>query len=202
LELNVADGMQQSNTIRTFPADARTAARSGAQAASDAARQGAEAMHHAAGAVGEATRRSAQAMAEGQRQFVQDAAERLAGMSQKVAEAVQGTTEDMRALMVLPSAARGGLQDLQQSATGLFEGIVRTNVRATQALFRLYDPSAVIELQQRFAREYRDALLEGSATLVRAARRAADETLRPLEAQVEQRRQARQDEQRDQHAAE
>ncbi len=119
-----------------------------------------------------------------------------------MAEAVQSTTEDVRELMVLPNAARGGLQDVRQGVVGLVEGIVRTNVRATQELFRLYNPGAFVELQQRFAREYLDALLEGSATLVRAARRTADETLRPLEQQVEQRRQAREGEQRRQHAAE
>lgn len=143
----MADGMQQSNTIHTLRADARAAERSSARAASDVTRQGAEAMHRASDAAGEATRRGAQAMAEGQRQFTQDVAERFADVSQKVARAIQGTTEAARELMMLPNAARGGLQDLQQGVTGLFEGIVRTNVRATQELFRLYDPSAVIALQ-------------------------------------------------------
>ena len=86
--------------------------------------------------------------------------------------------------------------------TGLFEGIVRTNVRAAQELFRLYDPSAVIELQQRFAREYLDAFMQGTATLVRAARRSADETLQPLEQQIERRRQQANEDQRYQLAAE
>lgn len=91
---------------------------------------------------GEAMRRSVQATADGQRQFAQDAAEQFADVSQKMAQAVQGTTEGLRALMVLPNAARGGLQDLQQGVAGLFEGVVRANVRATQELFRLYNPSA------------------------------------------------------------
>ena len=62
-------------------------------------------------------------------------------------------------------------------------------------------PAAFVELQQRFAREYLDALLEGGATLVRAARRTADETLLPLEQQIEQRRQGRQPAQGYQRAA-
>jgi hypothetical protein len=57
-----------------------------------------------------------------------------------------------------------------------------------------------VELQQRFAREYTDTLLRNSATLVRAMRRTADETLRPLERQ--QREQANQGGQRFQTAAE
>lgn len=45
-----------------------------------------------------------------------------------------------------------------------------------------------MELQQRFAKEYLDTLMQGVATIVRATRRNADETLRPLEQQIEQRR--------------
>ena len=56
-------------------------------------------------------------------------------------------------------------------------------------LFRLGDPAPLVELQQRFAREYTDTLLRNSATLVRAMRRTADEALRPLEQQIRQREQ-------------
>ncbi len=73
---------------------------------------------------------------------------------------------------------------------GLVEGVMQTNLRATQELFRLTDPTAIIELQQRFAREYVDAVMQNTVTLVRAVRRTADETLHPLEAQVAQRQQA------------
>jgi len=75
---------------------------------------------------------------------------------------------------------------------GLVEGVVQTNLRATQELFRLTNPTAIIEMQQRFARDYMDTVMQGTATLVRAVRRTADETLHPLEAQVAQRRQAHQ----------
>lgn len=193
------DDRQQSETTRSFQA----AARSGAQTMSDMARQGAEAMHRASDAASETTNRGAQALAEGQRALAQAAAERFADMSQRAAQAVQATTEDMRALMVLPNAARGGLRDMQQGFANLADETVRTNVRAAQELFRLYNPSTVIELQQRFAREYLSAFLEGSAALVRAARRTADEALQPLEQQIERRRQqANEDQRRYRHAAE
>ena len=91
--------------------------------------------------------------------------------------------------MVLPNSAQGGLQDMQQSVTGLVEGMVRTNLHVAQQLFQLANPGGYIELQQRFAREYLDTLMQGTATLVRATRRTAEETLRPLEQQMEQRRQ-------------
>jgi hypothetical protein len=165
---------------------------------------GAVAVQRGAETASETARRSAEAVAGTQREFVQQAAERFQDVSQKIAEAVQGTTEDVRALMVIPNAAQGGLRDLQQSVVGLVEGVVRTNLRATQELFQLANPTAYVELQQRFAREYLDALMQGTATLVRATRRTADEALRPLEQQIEQRRRQQQDNQGQgyRHAAE
>ena len=127
-------------------------------------------------------------MADTQRQITQDAAQRFEEVSGKVAEAARGTTENVRQLMALPNAAEGGLHDLQQGMTGLVEGVVQTNLRAAQELFRLANPAPFVELQQRFAREYTDTLVRNSATLVRAMRRTADETLRPLEQQIEQQR--------------
>ena len=70
--------------------------------------------------------------------------------------------------------------------TGLVEGVVQTNLRAAQELFRLADPAPIVELQQRFVREYTDTLLQNSATLARAFRRTAEESLRPLEEQIRQ----------------
>ena len=174
------------------------AAQQGGHAAADALRQnaevganvarqgteaGADAVRRVADVSNDTARRSAQAVAEAQRQIAQDAAQRFEEVSRKVADAAKGTTENMRQLMALPNAAQGGLRDLQQGVTGLVEGVVQTNLRAAQELFRLANPAPFVELQQRFAREYTDALLRNSATLVRAVRRTADETLRPLEEQ-------------------
>ncbi|MBD0274267.1 MAG: phasin family protein, partial [Acetobacteraceae bacterium] len=146
--------------------------------------------------------RGAQAVVEGQRQIVQDAARRAEEVSRKVAEAAQGTTENVRRLMALPNAAEGGLRDFQQGVTGLVEGVVQTNLRVAQELFRLTNPAPFVELQQRFVREYTDTLVQNSATLVRAMRRTADETLRPLEEQIRQRAQDNQADARFQAAAE
>src|SRR5918997_5047962 len=112
-----------------------------------------------------------------------------------------GTSENMRRLMMLPNAAEGGLRDLQQAMVGLVEGVVQTNLRVAQEVFRLANPAPIVELQQRFAREYTDALLQNGATLVRAVRRTADEALRPLEQQIA-RQQREQGGQRFQTAAE
>ena len=79
---------------------------------------------------------------------------------------------------------------------------MQTNLRVTQELVRLANPSPLVELQQRFVREYLDVVLESSATLVRAVRRTAEQTLGPIEQQIEQRRHANRSGQRYQNAAE
>ena len=197
---NAADAVQQGGRF------AAEAARNEADAVADVARRGgeagAEAFNRAGEFAGETTRRGAQAVVESQRQIAQDAAERFEEVSRKIAQATQGTTENVRRLMALPNAAEGGLRDMQQGVAGLFEGVVQTNLRAAQELFRLSNPSPLVELQQRFVREYTDALVQNSATLVRAVRRTADETLRPLEEQIRQREQSNQNDARFQTAAE
>ena len=155
---------------------------------SDAVRGGAEAGAEVTRRAGEATGRGMQAAAESGRRLTEEAADRFEETGRQMAQAVQDTAEDMRRLMVLPRAVDGGLRDMQQALSGLVDGVLRTNLRATQELVRLTNPGAVIELQRRFVREYLDALLEGQATLLRAVRRTTEETLHPLEAQIEQRR--------------
>ena len=171
------------------------ALRQNAEAGADVARRGSEAgaenFRRAGEAASETVRRGAQAVADAQRQIAQDAAQRFEEVSRKVAEAARGTSENVRQLMALPNAAEGGLRDFQQGVAGLFEGVMRTNLRAAQEVLRLANPAPFVELQQRFAREYTDALLQNGATLVRAVRRTADETLRPLEEQIERQRRER-----------
>jgi len=180
----------------------RRSAEVSAEAARRGGEAGADAVQRAGTAASENLRRGTQVVAESQQQIVQDAAGKFEEVSRKLAEAVRGTTEDLRTLMVLPNAANSGLQDLNQSVTGLFEGVVRTNLRATQELFRLVNPSPFVELQQRFVSDYVNTVVEGSATMVRATRRTAEETLRPLEQQIEQRQQARRSAPSFQNAAE
>ncbi len=208
---NHSHSSKQQNDQTSAGRNAAEAVHQGAQAAQQSGRATREAMQHAGDATADATRRtseagaqamqrtgdaagetmqrSAEAFAEGQREFLQKTAEQFEDVSRKVAEAAQGTTENLRTLMTLPNAAQGGLQDLQHSVTGLIEGVVRTNLRAAQEMFHLANPVAIIEMQQRFAHEYLDAFMQGTATLVRATRRTADEMLRPLEQQIEQQRQ-------------
>ena len=200
----MADHTQQNPTrqaaeaVQTSGRATSDAVRRGGEFAADATRRvgeaGADAVNRSGRVGGESLRHGTQHLAESQQQIIQNAAEQFEQLSRKVAQAVQGTSEDVRSLMALPGTARGGLQDLQQGVSGLIEGVVRTNLRATQEFFRLANPGAYIELQHRFVRQYLDTLIENSVTVVRAVRRTADETLGPLEQQLQQRRSARQDE--------
>jgi hypothetical protein len=187
-----ADAAQQGGHAT---ADAlRQNAETGADVARRGSEAGSQAMRRAGDMANDTARRGTQAVVESQRRIAQDAAERFEEVSRKVADAARGTTENMRQLMALPNAAKGGLRDMQQGAAGLVEGMARTNLRAMQELFRLANPAPFVELQQRFAREYTDTMLRNGATLARAVRRTADETLRPLEEQIQrqQREQANQ----------
>jgi len=180
--------MQQSGQVTN------EAIRRGVEATAEMTRHGTqagvEATRRAGETANEAVRRSTQVVAEGQRQIAQEAAQTFQEVSRKVVQVAQGTSEEVRRLATLPQAAEGGLRDLQQGMAGLIESVVQTNLRATQELFRLTNPTAIIELQQRFVRDYLDTVMQSTATLVRAVRRTADETLHPLEAQVGQRQQA------------
>jgi hypothetical protein len=193
---------KQQDTVRQGAEAVQTSARAtseavqrGGEVAADTTRRsgaaGADVANRIAQASAETVRRGTQELAESQRQIVQNAAQQLEAVSRKVAEAIQGTQEDVRSLMTLPSAARGGLQDWQQGVTSLIQGVARTNLQATQELLRLANPGALVELQQRFVRQYLDTVIENSVTLVRAVRRTADETLGPLEQQLNQRQSAR-----------
>jgi hypothetical protein len=189
---------QAAEAVQTGGRATSDAIRRGSEAAADATRRigeaGAEAVDRSGRVGSESIRQGTQDVVESQQQIIQNAAEQFEQLSHKLAQAVQGTSEDVRSLMVLPGAAQGGLQDLQRGVAGLIEGVIRTNLQATQELFRLANPGAFVELQQRFVRQYLDTLFENSVTLVRAVRRTADETLGPLEQQLQQRRSAHQDE--------
>jgi CBS domain-containing protein len=166
----------------------RQAGDSGAELVRRGSDASAAMMRHLSDTAGETMRKGGQARAEGQRNLLQGVAEQFEQTAYKVSHAVQGTAQDMRIFMELPTTAGRGLQDFQRGVGSLVEGTIRTNLRATTELLRLTNPAAVIELQQRFVREWLDTLLQGSVALIRASREAADQTLRPLEQQVEQRR--------------
>lgn len=190
-------GTNQSHDTRTHNQQQSgqhgiNAAHEGAGATQESGRATAEAMREAgqaAARVGarmgetsaEMMRRNTGAMAETHREITKEAAERMEEATRNIAEAQRSTAEDMKTFMQLPTAAEGGLKDLHQSMASLVEGVVQTNLRATEELAKLTNPAGFIELQHRFMRDYMAALLEGTAMITRAIRQTAEQSLPPIE---------------------
>jgi hypothetical protein len=81
-------------------------------------------------------------------------------------------------LVLLPAVSeRSGMQALQQNLAGLINGVLQTNLYAAQEIFRAATPEAVLELQQRFVRDYIAALINGTMTLVRTIQETAEQAL-------------------------
>jgi hypothetical protein len=79
---------------------------------------------------------------------------------------------DMHALMMFAGDARGGLRELQSCLTNLVDGVIRTNLRIAQEILLVESPRAMVELQQRFLRDYFSAYERGVAALMRVANEA------------------------------
>jgi len=184
--VKVADKKQDTKQNQRRTDGGEAVVRESVEAVGTLAQQGADAFEQGA----ETVRRGTHTLADAQREFIQGAAQRFEDAGRKILGAWQQSADNLFALTAIPSPDRG-FQELQHGAVGLVEGMIRSNLQAMQDLFRLADPTAVVDVQRRWAVEYLDALSQGSALAVRATRRAAEETLRPLEASIEQRRQAR-----------
>jgi CBS domain-containing protein len=177
------------------------------EAASEAYRSGGRAMQqgmHIAGqaaergieAAGEAAQRGMRATSEGARELIESTAGQVGEMSRRMAEAAEQTTEDLRTLMTIPGFG-GGMQQMQHAMTDVLNRIVQANLRASQEVFRVANPGTLVELQQRFARQYINGLIEGSAEILRVSRELAEEALRPIEQRSQKMRQRGLSEQRE-----
>ncbi len=171
----------------------RRAGEAGGQMMRQTGEAAAEGMRHLGGAAGEAMQRGSRAAAEEQQGLAQSAAAQWDDLGSRIAQAVQESSRDLRALFALPSVSRDGMQDVREGIGGLVEGVMRTNMRMAQELFRMATPAGTFDMQRRFGAEYLETLLQSSAMLMRGARRAADDALRPLEQRVEQRRERQRD---------
>jgi hypothetical protein len=97
-----------------------------------------------------------------------------------MAQVLHETAQDWRTLMQLPGLGGGRLQDVALSVSNAVERVMEVNLRATEQLFRMSGPVALLELQHRFAQQYLHSLLEGSTAVVRSIRQTAEQTLQPL----------------------
>ncbi|TCZ58731.1 hypothetical protein [Roseicella aquatilis] len=98
----------------------------------------------------------------------------------QMAEAARTGAETTARAMPRPDAVPAGMFDMPQAFAGLLNDLLRANLRMGQELFRLANPAAVIEMQQRLMRSYLDFVLAGQNTLRDAAHTAEQARERQL----------------------
>jgi len=165
------------------------AGRAGSETVQRASTATATTMRHFGDAAGETARRGAQRMAGAQDQLGQDTARYFEESVTRTAQVAQNLARDWGTLMQLPKLGSGSFQDLSVTLGNTVERVVQTNLHTMQELFRSAGPMAMAELQQRFIRDYLDALLQGSTAIIRTVRQSAEQTLEPLEQRMTQRQQ-------------
>jgi hypothetical protein len=131
--------------------------------------------------VGEVVTKNAQVIISRQHEVMENASQ----SGRRIIDASQGNVKTMFAFATVPYSAEGGLKELQRGVAGLVEGVMQTNLKLMREMLQPKSPGAYLELQQQFAREYLESLWQGTTMLVRATRRIADESLRPLEQRAE-----------------
>jgi CBS domain-containing protein len=177
-------GQTAASTTEQMGQRGGEAMRRGGEAAAGAMRQAGEAAGRGGEVMGEAARQGMQAAAQQQSRFVQGAAQEMEKTGRSLAGMVEEAAAGMRSLMGAQGFNAGGFQDAQQAVSKLVEGVMATNMRFADELLRRTGPSTVVDLQRQFLREYFDALAQGGTLLLRVARQAAEESLRPLEEQM------------------
>jgi CBS domain-containing protein len=163
------------------------AMREGAEATADTMRHAGAAAERGGAAVAETARKGMQAAAERQSRLVQGAAQEVEKTGRGLAGMVEEAAAGMRSLLGPPGVNASNFQEAQHAMSKLVQGVMETNMRFADELLRRTGPSAVVDLQRRFVREYFDALAQGGTLLLRAARQAAEESLRPLERKMQER---------------
>ncbi len=160
--------------------------RRGAKAFAETTRQAGQATEHAMLAAGEAADRTASAAAEGGYGLLDATASEFAEMSRRMAYAVEETAGEMRRMMMLPRLANGAMREAQRAMGDLMDNMAQANFRIAREAMRIADPTMAFDLQRRFLRECVEALMQGCARMLGAARRSAEQTLRPMEEQLEE----------------
>ena len=147
----------------------------------------AETIRHLGDTAGETVRRGSQRVAGMQQKLAHDVADDFDQGVSRMAQVLHETGQDWRTLMQLPGLGGGRLQDVAVGVSNAVERVMEVNLRATEQLFRMSGPVALLELQHRFAQQYLHALLDGSTAVVRSVRETAEQTLQPLERRISER---------------
>jgi CBS domain-containing protein len=176
-----------SDSAQRGAATMEQAGRSGSEILQRGSEAGAETMRHLSEATTETARRGARGAIDVQQEFVETTAKQFEEAVGKLSEGFQQTAQEWRTLMEIPRATGVGLQDVQRSVTHTVEAVMRTNLHAMQELMRSTNVATLATIQQRFMREYLNALLDGSTIIARAVRQSADQMLHPLEQRMSRR---------------
>ena len=124
--------------------------------------------------------------------LTQQATAQTEEVGRQLTKVVQQAMEGVRTFMALPTAASGGLIEMQQAVAHFAGNVVQANLRLAQGMIQATDPGTIVDLQRRCVREHVSAFTDSSASIIRAARQTADGALRPLEFHLEQRRRGQQ----------
>ncbi|HYG89876.1 MAG TPA: CBS domain-containing protein [Azospirillum sp.] len=194
---------QQSETEPLEAAAQRvsSAARAGTQADAEALREGgqylgrslqegARAAQQGIEVSAQTTRRGIEAVGQGAQNLVETSADQFQQMGDMMANAARDASDSARMLATFASFTNDGIRGMQQATSGLLERMVQINVNAMQEMLRQANVGAMTAFQQRFARDYLEAMAQGSAELLRAAQQLATEAVRPIEEHARARREA------------
>jgi len=143
----------------------------------------------AAMAAAETVHRSGEALAQDHRQLLEQTAEQYETVGRRVTQAARETAFDLRSFMLSSETVIEGVRTMQESMAGLVSDLVQSQTRATQALVRIADPTAIFDLQRRLMRDYLDTATQGYGAFIRLTRQATEQTLRPAEDRIEERQQ-------------
>jgi hypothetical protein len=150
--------------------------------AAEVVRRGAAAAHTMVEAAQQATPPGTEAVQQAGAEVFRKAADTASRGPAAVTEEAQRTTQslwaasqDMWRMLPGQAAMLGNMAEMPQAFAGLFGDMVRTNLRIGQELFRLANPMAMIEMQQKLVRSYLDAIVASQSMLLGAARGTAED---------------------------
>jgi hypothetical protein len=152
--------------------------------AAEVVRRGAAAAHTVVEAAQQATAAGTEAVQRAQAEVFRKAAE-TASQGATTTEGAQRTTQSLWVagqhlwgMQPGRAAMPDNMTEMPQAFAGVFGDMLRANLRIGQELFRLANPTTLIEMQQKLVRSYLDAFVSSQSMLLGLARRTAENAQR------------------------
>ncbi|WP_448205840.1 CBS domain-containing protein [Azospirillum sp. sgz302134] len=172
---------RMSEATRSGTQTEAEALRDGGQVIGRTLQESAQAAQRSMEAGGQTARRSLESVGQGAQHLAEAGADQFERLGDMMADTLRDAAESARLMVSFSTFTNEGLRGMQQAASSLLERIVQTNIRAMQELVQQANMGGMASWQQRFIREYLQAMTQGSAEMVRAAQQLANEAVRPLE---------------------